>query len=153
MVRGLLRSCDTSVIHTYIVLWTFPRLYQRWALPTEFRYSDRYWTKLELLEYRTNISIGLQLSDYQHWTSIVRQLSDLQNFISLMKEPLTLLMLLRRVQGLVAGLVETVSRSRNHTVFSQPAVSGGSCRRMRKNCRVDFLRLFVICQDLENLKI
>jgi hypothetical protein len=64
-----------------------------------------------------------------------------------MKERVTLLMLLRRVQGLVAGLVETVTRSRNHTVFSQPAVCVvGHVVASATIPALGVVRLFVICQ-------
>jgi len=36
---------------------------------------------------------------------------------------------------------------------SQLCVCGRSCRRKRKNSRVGFVGLFVICQDLEILKV
>jgi hypothetical protein len=41
--------------------------WQRWALPTDFLYSDSYWTKKKLSKYLTNT--GLQISEQKQSTS------------------------------------------------------------------------------------
>jgi hypothetical protein len=66
----MVRRGDFQVIQSILQAVSARETREGWPMQTVetvegglFHYSDSYWTQKRLLQYQTNIAIGLQLSD------------------------------------------------------------------------------------------